>query len=64
MVNLDHTFEPQQVCVPLSRARGLHGLKVVIKVGLEKLQERGLLGGGGLAVETFMERTFGRTWQA
>lgn len=64
VVNLDQTFEPQQAYVALSRARGLHGLKVVSKVGLEALQERGLLGGGGLAVRTFMDQTFGHKRKA
>jgi hypothetical protein len=36
------------------------GLEVVSSIDFEALQERGLLDGGGLAVRTFMERTFGR----
>ena len=59
VVNLDRIFEPQQAYVALSRARSMDGLKVVSDVGLEALQERRPLGGGGLAVRTFMERTFG-----
>jgi hypothetical protein len=46
--------------VALSRARNLDGLEVVSSIDFEALQERGLLDGGGLAVRTFMERTFGR----
>ncbi|KAM0698007.1 hypothetical protein Q7P36_002861 [Cladosporium allicinum] len=59
VVNLDHSFEPQMAYVALSRARSLNELKVVSGVGLEVLQERGMLGGGGLAVRTFMQGTFG-----
>jgi ATP-dependent DNA helicase PIF1 len=59
VVNLDHSFEPQMAYVALSRARSLNGLKVVSSVSLEVLQERGMLGGGGLAVRTFMQGTFG-----
>jgi ATP-dependent DNA helicase PIF1 len=59
VVNLDHSFEPQMAYVALSRARSLNGLKVVSGVGLEALQEQGMLGGGGLAVRTFMQGTFG-----
>jgi ATP-dependent DNA helicase PIF1 len=60
VVNLDHIFEPQMAYVALSRARSLKGLRVVSRVGLEALQERGILGGGSLVVRRFMERTFGR----
>jgi ATP-dependent DNA helicase PIF1 len=55
VVNLDDIFEPQMAYVALSRVRSPNGLKVVSDVGLEGLQERGRLGGGGLAVRTFME---------
>jgi ATP-dependent DNA helicase PIF1 len=61
VVNLDHIFEPQMAYVALSRARSLKGLKVVSRVGLQALQERGILGGGSLVVRTFMEETFGRS---
>lgn len=60
MVNLDHIFEPQMAHVALSRARGLRGFKIVSHVGLEALQERGILGGGSLVVRKFMEGTFCR----
>jgi hypothetical protein len=59
VVNLDHSFEPQIAYVALSRARSLNELKAVSGVGLETLQERGILGGGGLAMRTCMQGTFG-----
>lgn len=46
--------------VALSRVRSLQGLKVVSRVGLEGLQERGMLGGGSPVVRGFMEEQFGR----
>lgn len=59
VVNLEHIFEPQMAYVALSRVRGLRGLKVVSRVGLDVLQERGRLGGGNPMVRRFMEETFG-----
>jgi ATP-dependent DNA helicase PIF1 len=55
VVNLDHIFEPQMAYVALSRARSLKGLKVVSRVGLDMLQERGMLGGSSRVVKAFME---------
>ena len=60
VVNLDQIFEPQMAYVALSRACSLHGLKVVSRVGVKGLQERGRLGGGSTVVRGFMEEQFGR----
>jgi ATP-dependent DNA helicase PIF1 len=60
VVNLDQIFEPQMAYVALSRARSLQGLKVVSRVGVGGLQERGRLGGGSTVVRGFMEDQFGR----
>jgi len=59
VVNLDHGFEPQMAYMVLSRTHSLEELYIVSGIDFETPQERGLLGGGGLAVKTFMERTFG-----
>lgn len=59
VINLDQIFEPQMVYVALSRARSLHGLRVVSRVGVGGLQERGRLGGGNAVVRKFMELQFG-----
>jgi ATP-dependent DNA helicase PIF1 len=59
VINLDQIFEPQMAYVALSRARSLQGLKVVSRVGVGGLQERGRLGGGNTVVRGFMEAQFG-----
>ena len=59
VINLDQIFEPQMASVALSRVRSLQGLKVVSRVGVGGLQERGRLGGGNAVVRRFMEAQFG-----
>lgn len=41
VMKFEHIFEPQMAYMALSRVRSLQGLKVVCKMGLKMLQQRG-----------------------